>query len=123
MTSRGKSRWPATDTIVSLQDFGGRLRAALRERRISKLYAVASDLGVSQSAVSRWQNGGRISLDNVVLICEYLDVSADWLLLNRGSAHAHRDFRPTRAEIELLALLRQRLTVRPCAAASERSGC
>jgi transcriptional regulator with XRE-family HTH domain len=91
-----------------IQNFGARLRAAFRARRIPKLQAIAADLGVNASAISRWQNGGPISLQKAVLLCEYLDVSADWLLLNRGSLDGHRDFEATRAETELLLLLRER---------------
>jgi transcriptional regulator with XRE-family HTH domain len=103
MTPRGKPGRTAKALTPSLQGLGARLRAALNARHKSKLYAAASDLGVSQSAVSRWQNGGRISLQNLILICEYLDVSADWLLLNRGSVYAHRtsslrELKPTRED-------------------------
>src|SRR5262245_50415842 len=90
-----------------MDGFAARLRTALRARRIPKLQAIAEDIGVSQSAISRWQNGGHISLESLVRLCTYLDVSADWLLLDRGHAQAHRDVTPTATEIELLMLLRE----------------
>lgn len=48
-----------------------------------KLFALAHDLGVSQSAISRWRSGGNISLENLTRLCDRLHVSADWVLLGR----------------------------------------
>ncbi|MCB8836510.1 helix-turn-helix domain-containing protein [Aurantimonas sp. VKM B-3413] len=61
-----------------------RLRTALRKRGISKLYALAADLNVDQSTVSRWTTGGRMSLDHSVALALHLNLSLDWLILGRG---------------------------------------
>ncbi|MGA2815986.1 MAG: hypothetical protein ABSE67_06760, partial [Xanthobacteraceae bacterium] len=40
-----------------------RLQHALRRRRIRKLYALAVEIGVDQSAISRWRKGAADLLD------------------------------------------------------------
>lgn len=64
---------------------GERLMAAMKARRIPKLSVLAAALNVSESAVSRWRRNGPMTVDNVEAVCRFLDISADWLLLGRGS--------------------------------------
>jgi len=63
----------------------------MQKRRLQKLYAVSSALKVSESAVSRWKNNGAMTVENVIALCELLDVSIDWLLLGRGHMDMHRE--------------------------------
>lgn len=63
----------------------------MEHRNLSKLYAVAVALNVTESAVCRWRKNGRITVENIIAICELLDVSTDWLLLGRGTMDMHRN--------------------------------
>ena len=53
-------------------------------RRIPKISVLAVALGVSESAVSRWRANGPMTLENVMSVCTYLDISADWFLFGNG---------------------------------------
>lgn len=68
---------------------GRRIRKAISSSKIFKAYALAAELNVSIAAVSKWQNGGEISLKNACEVAIATDVSLDWLLLGRGSADLH----------------------------------
>lgn len=81
-----------------MDDWGVRLQQALRQRRIRKLHALAVEIGVDQSAISRWRKGLPISLPNAVSLCRALDISIDWLLTGRGTMEAHRFAAPATAE-------------------------
>jgi transcriptional regulator with XRE-family HTH domain len=76
---------------VGAEELSNRLNQALQKRGIRKMYALAVDLGVDESAISRWRRGGPISLTHVVDLCRYLDVSLDWLLMGRGTLDMHKD--------------------------------
>lgn len=43
---------------------GKRIRKAISTSKIVKAYALAAEINVSIAAVSKWQNGGEISLNN-----------------------------------------------------------
>jgi transcriptional regulator with XRE-family HTH domain len=73
-----------------MENWGLRLRQALRSRRVRKLHALAVDIGVDQSAISRWRKGYAISLPNAIALSQALDVSLDWLMTGRGSMDDHR---------------------------------
>jgi transcriptional regulator with XRE-family HTH domain len=81
-----------------MDDWGVRLQQALRQRGIRKLHALAVEIGVDQSAISRWRKGLPISLANAVSLCRALDISIDWLLTGRGTMEAHRFAAPATAE-------------------------
>ena len=85
---------------------GRRLEEALRIRRIDKMYVLAIEIGVNESAISRWRKGAPITTDNAVKLCQTLDISADWLLLARGNIDQHIDFSISSDERELLGKLR-----------------
>lgn len=74
-----------------MQDWQERLDQALKARKVRKSYALAVEIGVDESAISRWRRGRTISLDNAVKLCDALDVSLDWLLTGRGHIDGHRD--------------------------------
>ncbi|MDI1328365.1 MAG: helix-turn-helix transcriptional regulator [Brevundimonas sp.] len=71
-----------------------RLGEALRQRRIGKLQALAAELGVDESAISRWRRGPAISIANAIRLSQTLDVSLDWLVTGRGHIDAHREAAP-----------------------------
>lgn len=68
---------------------GKRIRKAISSSKIVKAYALAAELNVSIAAVSKWQNGGEISLSNACELAVATDVSLDWLLLGRGQSDFH----------------------------------
>lgn len=67
-----------------------RLAYALRVRKVRKLQALAVELGVDESALSRWKRGRSISLDNAVGLSRALDASLDWLVMGRGHIDTHK---------------------------------
>lgn len=64
--------------------FPERLREALASQGRGKRYALAMAVGVNPSSVTRWLNGGPISVESLIAVCEVLQVSMDWLVLGRG---------------------------------------
>ena len=56
-----------------------RLEATLKERNLT-LNKLSKALSFSQASASRWKHGSYPSVDILAEICEYLDVSADYLL-------------------------------------------
>lgn len=73
---------------------------------MGKLYALAVEIGVDESAISRWKKGRSISLENAAEVCRALDISLDWLVMGRGSIDAHHG-EPPPAEDPARALVRQ----------------
>ncbi|MDQ0458056.1 helix-turn-helix domain-containing protein [Rhizobium paknamense] len=73
-----------------MKTISNRLKYALKYKDIGKLYALAVDLGVDISSISKWTNNGSISLQNAIKISDYLDISLDWLLLGRGHIEQHK---------------------------------
>lgn len=74
----------------ALDSWQDRFAHALRLRQVGKLYALAVEIGVDESAISRWKKGRSISLENAAQVCRALDISLDWLVMGRGSIDAHR---------------------------------
>jgi transcriptional regulator with XRE-family HTH domain len=89
-----------------LDSWGERFEHALRLREVGKLYALAVEIGVDESAISRWKKGRSISLENAAEVCRALDISLDWLVMGRGSIDAHRGAPPP-SEDPAGALVRQ----------------
>lgn len=85
---------------------GKRIRNAMAERNFRKTHALAAELDVSAAAVSRWQNGGHVSLQSACALAEKLDVSLDWLLLGRGTIDWHKDNQVSQSELQWILLLR-----------------
>lgn len=84
---------------------GPRLREAMALRRVGKMLGLACQLGVHESALSRWKHGGAMSLVNVVSVCEALDISMDWLVLGRGHPEAHKNGESSLVDQEVLGAL------------------
>ena len=60
--------------------FGQLLGTLRRERNLSQS-KVAKDLGISQALLSHYENGAREpKLDFVIKICDYYDISVDYVL-------------------------------------------
>ncbi len=89
------------------QDIGKRIEYALQYSRVKKLSALALELGVDDSAISRWRTNGNISIKNAGNLCSALDISLDWVVLGRGSIHQHKNFYANDTEQEIIFLLRQ----------------
>ncbi|MEF2559388.1 helix-turn-helix transcriptional regulator, partial [Aurantimonas sp. C2-5-R2] len=75
---------------VAVDHWGTRLKAALQARQIGKHYALAVELGVHESAISRWLQGLAISVPHLIALCQTLDISIDWLLTGQGSMTQHK---------------------------------
>jgi transcriptional regulator with XRE-family HTH domain len=63
---------------------GSRLAEAMLLRGWNKQTALAEALGVRPSAVSRWLKSGSLSFEHAVAVCDFLNISLDWLMLGRG---------------------------------------
>ena len=85
---------------------GQRLEQALRIRNIGKMYVLAIEMGVSESTISRWKKGAPITTENLIKLCQILDISADWLLLDRGDIDQHISLTVNHDERALLGLIR-----------------
>lgn len=85
---------------------GRRIRQATAKRNYQKTHALAAKLNVSVAAISRWQNGGQISLQSACALAECLDVSLDWLLLGRGDINWHKDNKITSLELQQIMEIR-----------------
>lgn len=68
---------------------GERIRQALAARGVRKQQALAAELQVHESSITRWIENKAISLDNAVALSAALNVSLDWLLLGRGTIDSH----------------------------------
>lgn len=101
MSSGGAGRGGGTINLTRGSSRGGepgsglarwedRFALALELREVRKLYALAVEIGVDESAISRWKKGRSISLENAAQVCRALDISLDWLVMGRGSIDAHR---------------------------------
>ncbi len=90
---------------------GDRIREALAARGVRKQQALAAELNVHESAVTRWKENKQMSLDNAVALGAALDISLDWLLLGRGTMDSHRRLPPSarNAHDETLVQIGRRL--------------
>lgn len=68
---------------------------------------LALDLGVDESAISRWKKGGAMSLDSAARLARALDVSLDWIVLGRGEMEHHKKLASRSDERKLIRLLRR----------------
>jgi plasmid maintenance system antidote protein VapI len=69
---------------------GERIRHALAARGVRKQQALAAELDVHESAITRWKENAAMSLDNAIALGAVLDISLDWLLLGRGTIDSHK---------------------------------
>lgn len=80
---------------------GDRVKKAIRARHSGKMLTLANDLGVDESAISRWKKDGPISLDHAARLCFVLDISLDWLILGRGNPELHKQSPYTASQLSL----------------------
>lgn len=72
------------------EHWGNRLRCYLKEQNNLKQLALANAIGVEESTISRWLSGGNIKVSHLVSLCNYLDISLDWLIMGRGTPVLHK---------------------------------
>ena len=66
--------------MANMADFPQRLREARENAGLNKS-ELAREIFVRYDSILRWEAGTHIpSADNIALLCEALNVSADWLL-------------------------------------------
>jgi transcriptional regulator with XRE-family HTH domain len=85
---------------------GERIAHAINARGVRKMLNLALDLGVDESAISRWKKGGPISLESAARLARTLDVSLDWIVLGRGEMEHHKKIALRSEELKLIRLLR-----------------
>jgi transcriptional regulator with XRE-family HTH domain len=86
---------------------GERIRQALALRGVRKQQALAAELNVHESAITRWKESAAISIDNAMALAIALDISLDWLLLGRGTIDLHKagsSFNDVRLDADLARL-------------------
>lgn len=93
----------SSNTDVSAESFGDRLRAA-RERRGATPAAISKTLGVSAKTYSRWEAGhGKPRANRLPIIAGALNVPMRWLMSGEGELGDPDDDQATReANRELL---------------------
>jgi transcriptional regulator with XRE-family HTH domain len=74
---------------------------------VRKQFALAHELGVHESAITRWKEDGPMGLSSAIRLCAALDISLDWLLLGRGSLEEHKNAAET--PIDDAATMEQRV--------------
>ena len=62
---------------------GNRIKELRNERNISQMN-LAKQIGVSQKAIDYWERGvNEPKASYIILLCDYFDISADYLLCRR----------------------------------------
>jgi transcriptional regulator with XRE-family HTH domain len=65
---------------ATLDEIGSRLRYLRKERWHILQAEVGERLGVAGNAVSLWERGGRMTMDNLCGLQQHFGASIDWLL-------------------------------------------
>lgn len=76
--------------IQTREHWGDRLAFLLRTNGNLKQLVLATALQVEESTISRWISGGNVSLAHLIDLCEFFDVSLDWLALGKGDFQSHK---------------------------------
>ncbi len=84
-----------------------RLKKVFKAQSIKKQSALALEMNVDESTISRWQKDGNLSIKNAAKICDHLDISMDWLILGRGCMNQHKKFSATKTEAEVILKTRK----------------
>lgn len=77
------------------------LEKTLKEKNIT-FNKLAKETGIGQSSTDRWKKGSYPSIDKLVKICDYLNVTSDYLLGRDDNPTPNRTDRLTKQEQELL---------------------
>jgi hypothetical protein len=94
-----------TVDLTDARQRGERVHIAIQQRGTIKLTALAAELGVTAGALTRWRQGGPMSLENGARFCQVLDVSLDWLVMGRANPDYHRQRAPNEDRQRLLRAL------------------
>jgi transcriptional regulator with XRE-family HTH domain len=84
---------------------GERIRIAIQQRGVRKLAALAAEIGVTEGALTRWRQGGPMSLENGIRFCQVLDISLDWLAMGRAHSDHHKEQQLDQDRLRLLMAL------------------
>jgi transcriptional regulator with XRE-family HTH domain len=84
---------------------GERIRTAIQQRGVRKLTALAAEIGVTEGALTRWRQGGPMSLENGIRFCQVLDISLDWLAMGRAHSDHHKERELNQDRLRLLMAL------------------
>lgn len=104
----------ASVRLAYMDTWHKRLETARMHRGVSKS-DVASAVKVSNATVSDWESGKtkKIEGDNLLNVCEYLRISAKWLLFNKGPME---DEHLSEEDLKAIGISRQITTARDRAA-------
>ena len=95
-----ESRMSQDELVTTI--FAARFTELMRERELTQ-QDTSYELRVSPAVINRWVKGKHsISAANLVLICRYFNVSADWLL--GLSEQRHPAPAPARTAAEIVAM-------------------
>ena len=62
----------------------------LQERNISA-YKLSKDTGLSEALISNWKSGRQLpKYDSIKVLCDYFDISADYLLERTDNPEVNR---------------------------------
>ncbi len=54
-------------------------------------YKLSKDLGISEALISQWKSGRQLpKYDSINLLCDYFNVSADYLLGRTDNPNSHK---------------------------------
>jgi transcriptional regulator with XRE-family HTH domain len=84
---------------------GERIRTAIQQRGVRKLTALAAEIGVTEGALTRWRQGGPMSLESGIRFCQVLDISLDWLAMGRAHYENHKERAVSQDRLRLLMAL------------------
>ena len=82
-----------------------RLVYAMRQQKM-KITVLAKSVGVSDSAVSRWRTASDMDQQNLMKVCQAMNIRADWLLFGNGAPNRDTKNDLTPPEYELVSALR-----------------
>lgn len=98
-------------------DFINKLTEILKEKNITQ-YKLCKDLEIGQSTFSSWKKGKSPSVEKIIAIVRYLEISADWLLeidskknnLTKNEQELLDNFKilPEREQIKLIGIVEEK---------------
>jgi transcriptional regulator with XRE-family HTH domain len=87
---------------------GARLQQAMKAGGHRKMMALAVELDVSPAAFSKWTQGYAMSIEHACRLADLLDVSLDWLLMDRNGPDWLQPNQLSELELDLVGKLRER---------------
>ena len=88
--------------------FWDNLEAACKAKGV-KVTPILKELKISSGNIGRWQKGGTVTSDTIVLLAKRLNVTADFLLTGEHSVidESGETFRLSQCEKDLISMFRQ----------------